>query len=141
MNQTLGQGVQFARASLVTRLFLLCVLIVISLGAALAQNYTVSDLVGDLEARRVARISVDGNGNANVEYKAKNNLPARTTVIPTTPQFLQQIRDAGVDLTVRQADRGGTLRLITQILPLIMSKCNGQSCTKRFPSQPIVTTW
>ncbi|MBC7645829.1 MAG: ATP-dependent zinc metalloprotease FtsH, partial [Pseudopedobacter sp.] len=104
-----------------TRLFLLCVLIVTSLGAALAQNYTVSDLVGDLEARRVARISVDGNGNANVEYKAKNNLPARTTVIPTTPQFLQQIRDAGVDLTVRQADRGGTLRLITQILPLIVT--------------------
>jgi len=125
MIPTLKRGGGRARVPLLARTFLILALLVTLLptllGAALAQSYTVSDLVGDLNAKKIARISVDGNGNANVEYRAQDNLPAKTTVIPTTPQFLQQIRDAGVDLTVREADRGGALRLITQILPLIVT--------------------
>ncbi len=88
------------------------------LGGALAQDYTVGQLLRDLDARRVASVSLDSAGNANVAFKGEDR-PRETTVVQPTGEFINRVRASGAELNVR--DGGNSFGWVLQLLPLLLT--------------------
>nr|WP_245557543.1 ATP-dependent zinc metalloprotease FtsH [Deinococcus peraridilitoris] len=97
------------------RLFSLLSLVLLLWGSAVAQDYTVGQLLRDLDAKRVREVSFDGNGNATVTLVGDRR---EVTVVPPTADFLTRIRESGAEVNVRSAR--SPFAWVFQLLPIVL---------------------
>ncbi|GEM46549.1 ATP-dependent zinc metalloprotease FtsH [Deinococcus cellulosilyticus] len=94
-------------------------LVIGSLGAALAQGYSYSDLVHDLEKGAVRQVVIDAAGNAEVQFKTAGRR-SMVTVVPTSSDFVQLVRKSNAELTVRSGVKGDFWVSLLQWLPFLV---------------------
>jgi cell division protease FtsH len=80
------------------------------------QDYTASNFLSDLRARRVRNVVIDGEGNAHVGVEGEARL--LDVVLPPTAQTLATLRAASVPVQV--VGSGSAFGWLTQLLPLVL---------------------
>ncbi|WP_034346422.1 ATP-dependent metallopeptidase FtsH/Yme1/Tma family protein, partial [Deinococcus misasensis] len=101
------------------RKILMLWLVIGGMGAALAQGYSYTDLVNDLEKGSVRHVIIDAAGNAEVQFKANGKRPV-VTVVPTNSDFVQLVRNSNAELTVRSGVKGDFWVSLLQWLPFLV---------------------